>query len=43
VPALKPLAPWQSEPPLLITQLVPMAAFIVLGFLAAIKLRDWPV
>jgi hypothetical protein len=34
VPALKVLAPTQSEPPFLITQLVVMALFIVLGIFA---------
>lgn len=42
VPALKAMAPTQSEPPFLIAQLVAMAAFIVLGFLAAIKFRVGP-
>src|ERR1039457_5619071 len=37
VSALKTLAPTQSEPPFLITQIVALAAFIVLGFLAAIR------
>jgi hypothetical protein len=35
IPALKPLAPTQSEPPFLGTQVVVMLIFIVLGFLAA--------
>ena len=34
VPALKALAPTQSEPPFLVTQVVVMVVFIVLGFLA---------
>jgi hypothetical protein len=34
VPALKALAPTQSEPPFLVTQVVLMVVFIVLGFLA---------
>jgi uncharacterized membrane protein SirB2 len=34
LPFLQPLAPTQSEPPFLIAQLVVMAIFIVLGFLA---------
>ena len=34
LPFLQPLAPAQSEPPFLIAQLVVMAIFIVLGFLA---------
>jgi hypothetical protein len=35
VPALKDLAPTQSEPPFLAAQLVVLAAFVVLGVLAA--------
>jgi hypothetical protein len=35
IPALKALAPTQSEPPFLGTQVVVMLIFIVLGFLAA--------
>ncbi len=34
VPALKALAPTQSEPPFLVTQVVVMVVFIILGFLA---------
>jgi hypothetical protein len=34
VPALKALAPTQSEPPFLVTQVAVMVIFIVLGFLA---------
>jgi hypothetical protein len=34
VPALKALAPTQAEPPFLVTQVVVMVVFIVLGFLA---------
>jgi uncharacterized membrane protein SirB2 len=34
-PALKTLAPTQSEAPCLVTQIVVMLIFIVLGFLAA--------
>ncbi len=34
LPFLHPLAPTQSEPPFLIAQLVVMAIFIILGFLA---------
>jgi MFS family permease len=34
IPALKAVAPTQSEPPFLITQLVVMALFIVLGIFA---------
>ena len=39
VPALKTLAPTQSEPPFLITQLVVMALFIVLTIAAALRSR----
>lgn len=39
VPALKELAPTQSEPAFLVTQLVVLAAFLVLGTFAAIKFR----
>jgi hypothetical protein len=39
VPALKVLAPTQSEPPFLVTQIVVMAVFVVLAVLAAIKYR----
>jgi hypothetical protein len=35
IPALKALAPTQSEPPFLVTQIVVMLIFIVLGFPAA--------
>ncbi len=37
IPALKAMAPTQSEPPFLITQLVVMAVFIVLGIFAVRK------
>ena len=39
VPALKALAPTQSEPPFLFTQLVTLIIFIVLSIVAAIKFR----
>lgn len=39
VPALKAMAPTQSEPPFLITQLVALALFVVLGAVAAIRFR----
>jgi hypothetical protein len=39
VPALKELAPTQSEPPFLITQLVVLVAFLTLGILATIRFR----
>jgi hypothetical protein len=40
VPALKALAPTQSEPPFAVTQLVVLALFVVLTIIAAIKFRD---
>jgi hypothetical protein len=43
VPALKALAPTQSEPPFAIAQLVALAAFVGLGFLATTRFRDKPV
>jgi hypothetical protein len=38
-PALKELAPTQSEPPFLFTQLVVLALFLTLGSLATIRFR----
>ena len=43
VPALKALAPTQSEPPFLVTQLVVLALFVVLGIFAVNRFRDQPV
>jgi hypothetical protein len=43
VPALKALAPTQTEPPFKITQLIVLILFIVLGTLAAIRFRPEPV
>jgi len=40
VPALKAMAPTQSEPPFLVAQLVCMALFIMLAIAAAIKSRN---
>jgi hypothetical protein len=40
VPALKAMAPTQSEPPFLVAQLVCMALFAVLAIAAAIKFRN---
>ena len=40
VPALKALAPTQSEPPFAITQLVVLAIFVLLTILAAIRFRQ---
>jgi hypothetical protein len=39
VPALRALAPTQSEPPFLVTQLSVMALFFVLGVFATIRFR----
>lgn len=39
VPALKALAPTQSEPPFLVTQVAVMALFIVLGAFATTRFR----
>jgi hypothetical protein len=43
VPALKSVAPAQSEPPFLVTQLVVMALFVALAIVAAIRFRTEPV
>jgi hypothetical protein len=43
MPALKAIAPTQSEPPFKITQLVVLAIFIVLGVVAALRFRSEPV
>jgi hypothetical protein len=43
VPALRAMAPTQSEPPFLIAQLVVLVGFIVLAIAAAIKFRIEPV
>ena len=40
VPALEALAPKQSEPPFVVTQVTVMALFIVLGVLAVRKFRE---
>ena len=42
-PALKALAPTQTEPPFLFAQLGVLALFIALGIAAAIRFRDQPV
>jgi len=39
-PALKKLAPTQSEPPFVVTQIIVMVAFFVLSIAASIKFRD---
>jgi len=43
VPALKATAPTQSEPPFKLTQLVVLALFVVLTFVAAIRFRPEPL
>jgi hypothetical protein len=43
VPALKAMAPTQSEPPFLLTQLVVLALFVALAIVAAIRFRIEPV
>jgi len=42
VPALKAIAPDQSDPPFQITQLIGLLIFAVLGFRAAVKFRVEP-
>jgi hypothetical protein len=39
IPALKPLAPTQSEPPFLVAQLVALIAFLIVGTIAALRFR----
>jgi len=43
IPALKSLAPTQTEPPFQMTQLVVLALFIVIGIMAAKRFHDEPV
>jgi len=43
VPALRAMAPTQSEPPFLFTQLVVLVLFIALAIVAAIRFRIEPV
>jgi hypothetical protein len=43
VPALHALAPKQTEPPFLLTQLVVLVVFIVIGIVAAKRFHDEPV
>ena len=43
VPALKALAPKQTEPPFLVAQLVVLVIFIVIIILAAKRFRNEPV
>ena len=42
VPALKTLAPTQKEPPFLVTQLLVLALFVVLGIVTTIRFRNEP-
>lgn len=42
IPALKAMAPTQSEPPFAITQLVVLAAFVVLGIFSVKRFRNQP-
>jgi hypothetical protein len=42
VPALKALAPTQSEPPFLVTQIVVMALFVVLAIFTTKRFRNAP-
>ena len=43
IPALHALAPKQTEPPFLVTQLVVLVLFIVIGIMAAKRFQDDPV
>jgi hypothetical protein len=43
IPALKAMAPTQSEPPFKLTHLVVLALFVVLTFVAAIRFRPEPL
>ena len=43
VPALRALAPQQTEPPFLVTQLVVLVIFVLIGIMAAKRFRDEPV
>ena len=42
IPALKAMAPTQTEPPFKFTQLVVLALFVLLTIVAAIRFRDEP-
>jgi hypothetical protein len=42
IPALKAMAPTQTEPPFKLTQLVVLAIFILIGVVAAIRFRPVP-
>ncbi len=43
IPALKVLAPTQTEPPFKLTQLVVLAIFVLLGIVATIAFRNEPI
>jgi hypothetical protein len=43
VPALRDMAPTQSEPPFLLTQLVGLALFVGIAIAAAIRFQNAPV
>jgi hypothetical protein len=43
VPALHALAPKQTEPPFLVTQLLVLVLFVVIGIMAAKRFHDEPV
>jgi len=43
VPALRELAPTQSEPPFAISQLIVLVTFVVLGYRAVVSFRDGDV
>jgi len=43
MPALKTLAPTQTEPPFVVAQLMVLAVFIALSVLAVKRFRDKPV
>ena len=40
VPALRELAPTQSEPPFAISQLIVLVMFVVLGYRAVVSFRE---
>ena len=43
VPALHALAPKQTEPPFLVTQLIVLVLFVIIGIMAAKKFHDEPL
>jgi len=42
IPALKTLAPTQTELPFALAQIVALVAFLILGYLASLKFREKP-